>query len=176
MNALQTLSKAQLLQQLGRASRIDKGVHITMMSHGQYASQGRSTDLAQLEESDSSPMLLPLVAERSFARLPFLCPPHPIVQACTKERMFLHGILDAKGVSRIQYVTACMDLPCERAQFLYVCAERGLEDSGLILIATWQREGPAMTQQFNMNHGHPDGICGQAFWLTNGTTLQPEVY
>ena len=55
------------------------------------------------------------------------------------------------------YATACMDLPCKWAQFLYVCAERGLEDSAIILIATWQREGPAMTQQFNMNHGHPDG-------------------
>ena len=50
-----------------------------------------------------------------------------------------------------------MDLPCDWAQFLYVCAERGLEDSAIILIATWYREGPAMTQQFNMNHGHPDG-------------------
>ena len=38
-----------------------------------------------------------------------------------------------------------------------MCAERGLEDSAIILIATWQREGPAMTQQFNMNHGHADG-------------------
>ena len=33
VNALQTLSKAQLLQQLGRTGRIDQGVHITMMSH-----------------------------------------------------------------------------------------------------------------------------------------------
>ena len=40
------------------------------------------------------------------------------------------------------HATACMDLPCEWAQFLYVCAERGLED---------------MTQLFNVNHGHPDG-------------------
>ena len=54
-------------------------------------------------------------------------------------------------------VTACMDLPCEWAQFLYICAERGLEDSALILIATWHRQGPAMTQQFNVNHSHPDG-------------------
>ena len=78
------------------------GVHITMMSHDQYTSQVRSTDLAQLEESDISPMILrSLVARRSFARLPFLCPPHPIVQARTKERMFLHGLLDSKGVSRI---------------------------------------------------------------------------
>ena len=51
--------------------------------------------------------------------------------------------------------TACVDLPCEWAQFLYTCAERGLEDSALILIATWYRQGPAMTQQFNVNHGHP---------------------
>ena len=62
---------------------------------------------------------------------------HPVGQARTKERMFLHGILDTKGVSRIGYVTACMDLPCEWAQFLYVCAERGLEDGAIILIATW---------------------------------------
>ena len=48
-----------------------------------------------------------------------------------------------------------MDLPCDWAQFLYVSAERGLEDNAIIL--TWYREGPAMTQQFNMNHGHPDG-------------------
>ena len=124
LNTLQTLSKAQLLQQLGRSGRADRGVHITMMSHEEYTSQVRSTDLARLEESDISPMILrSLVAGRSFARLPFLCPPHPIAQACAKEKMFLHGILDTKGVSRIGYVTGCMDLPCEWAQFLYVCAE-----------------------------------------------------
>ena len=79
VNALQTLSKAQLLQQLGRSGRTDCGVHITMMSHDQYLSQVRSADLAQLEESDISPMILrSLVAGRSFARLPFLCPPHPM--------------------------------------------------------------------------------------------------
>ena len=33
VNALQTLSKAQLLQQLGRSGRTDCGIHITMMSH-----------------------------------------------------------------------------------------------------------------------------------------------
>ena len=159
VNALQTLSKAQLLQQLGRTGRTtDRGIHVTMMSHDQYLSQVRSSDLAQLEESDISPMILrSLVAGRSFARLPFLCPPHPMVQTHTKEKTFLHGILDTKGESRMGHATACMDLPCEWAQFLYVCAERGLEDSALILIATWYREGPAMTQQFNVNHGHPDG-------------------
>ena len=121
VNALQTLSKAQLLQQPGR-SGTDRGIHITMMSHDQYTSQVRSTDLAQLEESDISPMILrSLVAGRSFSRLPFLCPPHPIVQARTKEKMFLHGILDTKGVSRMGHATACMDFPCEWAQFLYVC-------------------------------------------------------
>ena len=42
-----------------------------MMSHDQYLSQVRSADLAQLEESDISPMILrSLVAGRSFARLP----------------------------------------------------------------------------------------------------------
>ena len=51
-----------------------------------------------------------------------------------------------------------MDLPCEWAQFLYTCAERGIEDSALILIAIWYRQGPPMTQQFNVNHGHPDGV------------------
>ena len=154
VNALQTLSKAQLLQQLGRTGRTDCGIHITMMSRGQYLSQVRSADLAQLEESDISPMILrSLVAGRSFSRLPFLCPP----QTHAKERMFLHGILDTRRVTRIGHVTACMDLPCEWAQFLYTCAERGLEDSALILIATWHRQGTAVTQQFNINHGHPDG-------------------
>ena len=158
VDALQTLSKAQLLQQLGRSGRTDCGVHITMMSRKQYLSQVRSADIAQLEESEISPMILrSLVAGRSFARLPFLCPPHPMVQTHAKERMFLHGILDTKGVTRMGHATACMDLPCEWAQFLYTCAERGLEDSALILIARWHRQGPAVTQQFNMNHGHPDG-------------------
>ena len=132
VNALQTLSKAQLLQQLGRSGRTDCGTHITMMRHDQYTSQVRSTDLAQLEESDTSPMILrSLVAGRSFARIPFLCPPHPIAQTRAKEKMFLRGVLDAKGVSRMGHATACMDLPCEWAQFLYVCAERGLEDGAL---------------------------------------------
>ena len=128
------------------------------MSHGQYTSQVRSADLAQLEETDISPMILrSLVAGRSFARLPFLCPPHPMMQTHAKEKMFLHGILDTMSVTRMGHATACMDLPCEWAQFLYTSAERGLEDSALILIATWYRQGPAMTQQFNVNHGHPDG-------------------
>ena len=158
VNALQTLSKAQLLQQLGRSGRTDCGIHITMMSHDQYTSQVRSADLAQLEESDISPMILrSLSAGRSFSRLPFLCPPHPMVQTHAKEKMFLHGILDTRGVTRIGHATACMDLPCEWAQFLYTCAERGLEESALILIAIWQRQGTPVTQQFNLNHGHPDG-------------------
>ena len=81
VNALQTLSKAQLLQQLGRSGRTD--------SRGQYLSQVRSSDLAQLEESDISPMILrSLVAGRSFSRLPFLRPPHPMVQTHAKEKMF----------------------------------------------------------------------------------------
>ena len=127
VNALQTLSKAQLLQQLGRSGRTDCGIHITMMSRRQYLSQVRSADLAQLEESDISPMILrSLVAGRSFSRLPFLCPPHPMVQTHAKERMFLHGILDTRGVTRIGHATACMDLPCEWAQFLYTCAEQDL--------------------------------------------------
>ena len=142
VNALQTLSKAQLLQQLGRSGRTDCGIHITTMSREQYLSQVRSADLAQLEESDISPMILrSLVAGRPFSRLPFLCPPHQMVQTHAKERMFLHGILDTRGVTKIGHVTACMDLPCEWAQFLYTCAERGLEDSALILIATWHRQG-----------------------------------
>ena len=158
VNALQTLSKAQILQQLGRSGRTDCGIHITMMSHDQYVSQVRSSDLAQLEESDISPIILrSLMAGRSFARLPFLCPPHPVVQIHAKERMFLHGILDTKGVTRMGQATACMDLPCEWAQILYTCEERGIEDSALILIAIWYRQGPPMTQQFNVNHGHLDG-------------------
>ena len=123
----------------------DCGIHITMMSREQYLSQVRSADLAQLEESDISPMILrSLVAGRSFSRLPFLCPPHPMVQTHAKEKMFLHGILDTRGVTRIGHATACMDLPCEWAQFLYTCAERGLEDSALILIAIWHRQGTTL--------------------------------
>ena len=73
------------------------------MSHEQYTSQVRSADLAQLEEGDISPVILrSLVAGRPFARLPCLCPPHPAAQARTKEKMFLHGILDTKGVTRVQ--------------------------------------------------------------------------
>ena len=72
--------------------------------------------------------------------------------------MFLHGILDTKGVTKMGHAATCRDLPCEWAQFfLYTCAERGIQDSALILIATWHRQGPAMTQQFNVNHGQPDG-------------------
>ena len=52
------------------------GTHITMMSHDQYLSQVRSTDLAQLEESDISPMILrslvagrdPLPGSHSYVR------------------------------------------------------------------------------------------------------------
>ena len=108
VNALQTLSKAQILQQLGRSGRTDCGIHITMMSRDQYTSQVRSADLAQLEESDLSPMILrSLSTGRSFSRLPFLCPPHPMVQTHAKEKMFLHGILDTRGVTRLGHATAC---------------------------------------------------------------------
>ena len=30
-----------------------------------------------------------------------------------------------------------MDLPCDWARFLHICAEKGLEDSALIIIAMW---------------------------------------
>ena len=56
---------------------------------------------------------------------------------------------------------ASMDLPCDWAHFMYICAEKGIEDNAIIIIsiiiATWYREGPAMTQPFYMNHGRPDG-------------------
>ena len=90
-----------------------------------------------------------LVGFRPFSRMPFLSPPDPIVQLHAKERMFLHGVKQA---------VAAMDLPCDWAQFLYTCAERGMEDSALIVIATWHREGPVMTQQYYISHGHPDGV------------------
>ena len=100
VNALQTLSKAQLLQQLVRSGRTDCGEHITMMSRKQYLSQVRSADLAQLEESDISPMILrSLVAGR-----------YPMVQTHAQERMFLHGILDTKGVTRM--CKGRFDPPC----------------------------------------------------------------
>ena len=50
-----------------------------------------------------------------------------------------------------------MDLPCDWARFLHACTERRIEDSAIIIVATWYREGPDMTQQLEMNHGHPDG-------------------
>ena len=156
VNALQTLSKAQLLQQLGRTGRTDCGVHITMMSRVQYSTQVRSSDLAQLEESDISPMVLRSLSNgRSFSRLPFSvsCAPNG-AYSCKREDVLTWN-------SRYQWCdqngAACMDLPCEWAQFLYTCAERGIEESALILIAIWQRQGSPVTQQLNMNHGHPDG-------------------
>ena len=36
VNALQTLSKAQMTQQQGRTGRTDEGDHITLMNHDQY--------------------------------------------------------------------------------------------------------------------------------------------
>ena len=72
-------------KQQGRTGRTDEGDHITLMSHDHYSSQVRSTDLVHLEESDVSPMILRSLAGRPFARLPFLCPPHPVVQARTKD-------------------------------------------------------------------------------------------
>ena len=71
VNALQTLFKAQMTQQQGRTVRTDEGDHITMMSYDRYVSQVRSSDLAQLDESDISPMILrSLVAGRPFSKLP----------------------------------------------------------------------------------------------------------
>ena len=53
-------------------SDTDEGDHITMMTYDQYTSQARSSDLAQLEESNITPMILrSFVAGRSFTRLPF---------------------------------------------------------------------------------------------------------
>ena len=94
VNALQTLSKAQLLQQLGRSGRTDCGIHITMMSLGQYSSQVRSSDLAQLEESDISPMTLrSLVAGR----------PSPVFRSC---------------VHRIQWCRLMQKTRCSFMEFL----------------------------------------------------------
>ena len=82
--------------------RTDESDHITMMSYSQFQSQARSQDLAQLEESDLTPMVLrSLVAGHPFSRLPFLCPSHPVVQLHAKERMFVPGMLDTKGVTRV---------------------------------------------------------------------------
>ena len=57
-----------------------------------------------------------------------------------------------REVTRMGQAVAGMDLPCDWAQFLHTCAERGI-----IIIASWYREGPGMTQLLHMNHGHPDG-------------------
>ena len=98
VNALQTLSKLQTAQQKGRTGRTDEG---DMMSYGQDT-QARSQDLAQLEECDLTPMILrSLVVGRPFCRMPFLSPPDPVVQRHAKERVFLHGMLDTKGVTQM---------------------------------------------------------------------------
>ena len=75
VNALQTLSKSQMTQQMGRTGRVDEGDHITMMSHTQLVEQVRARrTLQQLDESDLSPMvLLSLVSGRSLRE----CPPPP---------------------------------------------------------------------------------------------------
>ena len=119
-----------MTQQQGRTGRTDV---IISLEYSQYTSQVRSADLAQLEESNITPMILrSLVAGRPFSRLPFLCQPHPVVQLHAKERMFLHGMLDNEGVTRMGQALACMDIRCDWAQFLYACAERGLEESAIV--------------------------------------------
>ena len=118
-----------IFDELGRSGRTDCGIHVTMTSHDQYLSQVRSSDLAQLEESDISPMILrSLVAGRSFARLPFLCPPHPMVQTHTKEKMFLHGILDTKAVTRMG------DMP----QRAWTCRVNGHNSCTRVLKEDWR--------------------------------------
>ena len=57
-----------------------------------------------------------------------------------------------QGTDPYGSAVAGMDLPCDWAQFLSTCAERGVEDSAIIIITTWHREGPGMTQQCYMNH------------------------
>ena len=80
--------------------------------------------------------------------MPFLCPPvgpDPLVHLRAKEQMFLHGMLESTRVSQMGHAV----------QFLHTCAERGMQDSALIIIATWYCEGPGMTQQLYMNYWHP---------------------
>ena len=107
-------------------------------------------------------ILRSLVSGRSFARMPFLRPPDPLVHLRAKERMFLHGMLESSsliqgGVTQMGNAVAAMDLPCDWVQFLYTCSERGMADSALIIIPPLYREGSRMTQHLYMNHGHPDG-------------------
>ena len=73
------------------------------------------------------------------------------------DKMFLHGILDNQGMTPMGQAVVAIDLPCDWAQILHVCAEKGLEDTALIVIVMWHREVPPMTQQYFMNHGHPNG-------------------
>ena len=50
------------------------------MSHTQYREQVRAQDVAQLDESDLSLMILRArVSGRSFSRMLLLCPPDPLV-------------------------------------------------------------------------------------------------
>ena len=124
-NALWTLPNAQVTQQQGGTRRTDEGDHITMMNYDQYVTQVWSSDLAQLEGSHITPMIFrSLVAGRSFARSPFLSPPHSVVQPHAKESIFLHGLIDAKGLTCMGQAVACMDLPCDWAQLILVHMRR----------------------------------------------------
>ena len=107
-----------------------------MMSYSQYEEQIQTQNVAQMGESDLTPMILrSLVAGRSFARMPFLCPRDPSVHLRAKEHMFLHKMLGTRGVTQMGRAFAAMSLPCDWAQFLYLCTERGMEESALIIIA-----------------------------------------
>ena len=58
VNALQTLSKSQVTQQMGMTGRTDEGDQILMMSKDKFVEQVRAQDVAHLEESDLTPMRL----------------------------------------------------------------------------------------------------------------------
>ena len=146
MNALQSLSKAQMTQQPGRTGRTDEGDHITMMSYDQDVSQVWSSDLAQLEESDVTPMILrSLVASTTPSGA---APRHreDVLTWNARQGSDAHG---AKLQDAWTYLVTGRN-SCSPAL-------RGLEESAIILITTCFKEGPAMTQQFCLKHGHRDG-------------------
>ena len=153
------LSKSQMTQQMGRTGRIDEGERITMMSHSQYVQQVRAQDVAQLDENDLT------YDPKISCCWPFLCthafslPSRPAVHLRAKERTFLHEVFDTRQVTLMGGAVAAMDLPCHWVQFLYLCTEKDVEESALILYTHM------------LNHGHPHGDIMISLMHITGSAL-----
>ena len=77
VNALQTLSKSQMTPPMGRAGQVDEGNHIIVMSYALCVDQVRAQDVAQLDESDLSPMIVRARVWSILLQDAFLVSPRP---------------------------------------------------------------------------------------------------